>query len=160
MLLLPLQTILWPTDFSECSYASLRNAVELAAKFDSELWAVHIVPAVPRPVSAPLPEGKKEGYEAELAQYEDALHTAAQQKLHQVLESRVPRGVKTRMIVGHGEAASEIARIAEDERVGLIVIATHGMTGWSSVAFGSVAERVVRLATRPVLSLRVPCGPA
>ena len=60
------------------------------------------------------------------------------------------------MIVEEGDAANEIVRIAEDERVGMIVIATHGMTGWHQVAFGSVAERVVRLSSRPVLSIRSP----
>jgi nucleotide-binding universal stress UspA family protein len=48
----------------------------------------------------------------------------------------------------------ELLRIAEHNNVDLIVIATHGMTGWHKLAFGSVAEKVVRLATCPVLVLR------
>jgi nucleotide-binding universal stress UspA family protein len=48
----------------------------------------------------------------------------------------------------------ELLRIAERNNVDLIVIATHGMTGWHKLAFGSVAEKVVRLATCPVLVLR------
>jgi nucleotide-binding universal stress UspA family protein len=63
-------------------------------------------------------------------------------------------------MVGHGDAASEIARIAQDEHFGLIVIATHGMTGWRNVQLGSVAERVVRLSTRPVLSIQTACRAA
>lgn len=55
----------------------------------------------------------------------------------------------------NGDAASEIVRIAEEENVDMIVIATYGMTGWRRVAFGSVAERVVRLAKCPVLTTRV-----
>jgi nucleotide-binding universal stress UspA family protein len=47
-------------------------------------------------------------------------------------------------------------RIAEHENADLIVIATHGMTGWRRVLFGSVAEKVVRLAKCPVLTIRAP----
>ncbi|HEY6328990.1 MAG TPA: universal stress protein [Blastocatellia bacterium] len=48
----------------------------------------------------------------------------------------------------------ELLRIAEHNQVDLIVISTHGMTGWHQLAFGSVTDKVVRLATCPVLVLR------
>jgi nucleotide-binding universal stress UspA family protein len=166
MLLLPLKKILCPTDFSDCSYAALRNAAELARQFDAELCLLHVVAQLPKPTSlagqgAAQPADDREFADyPELAGYEDALYATAQQRLHEVIEKQVPRGVKARLMVGHGDAASEIARIAEDERVGLVVIATHGMTGWRNLQLGSVAERVVRLSTRPVLSIRTPCGAA
>jgi nucleotide-binding universal stress UspA family protein len=143
--------ILCPTDFSDCSYVALRSAIELAAQVDAELCLLHVVPLVPRPVMLTIPELAQY---PELAEYEEALHTSAQQKLAEVTAKHSVRGVKTRLMVGDGDPATEIARIAEDERVGLIVIATHGMTGWRNLTLGSVAERVVRLSTRPVLSIR------
>lgn len=158
MLLLPFKKILWPTDFSDCSYAALRHAIELARQFDAQLCLLHVIPSLPRPVSF-SPEAEFAQC-PELADYEEALHTVAQQKLHEVIEKQVPRGMKAQLMVVHGDAASEIARVAEDERCGLIVIATHGMTGWRDLQLGSVAERVVRLSTRPVLSIRAPCGAA
>jgi nucleotide-binding universal stress UspA family protein len=166
MLLLPVKKILWPTDFSDCSYAALRNASELARQFDAELCLLHVVPPLPRPLSHLSQDARQAAYDREFAdypelgEYKEALDTSAQQKLHEVIEKQVPRGVKARLMVGHGDAANEIARIAEDERVGLIVIATHGLTGWRNLQLGSVAERVVRLSTRPVLSIRAPIGAA
>lgn len=67
-----------------------------------------------------------------------------------------PTFVEGVAIFGHGDAASEIVRIAETESADLKVIATHGMTGWRRVLFRSVAEKVVRPAKCPVLSLRAP----
>lgn len=61
-----------------------------------------------------------------------------------------------RTIVGHGDVADEIVRIAETEKADLIVTATHGTTGWRRFVFGSVAEKVVRLAKCPVLTIRNP----
>jgi nucleotide-binding universal stress UspA family protein len=50
-----------------------------------------------------------------------------------------------------GEAADEIVQMAKIEKADLIVIATHGVTGWRHLVFGSVAEKVIRLSERPVL---------
>jgi nucleotide-binding universal stress UspA family protein len=52
------------------------------------------------------------------------------------------------------DTGMEILRMAEDSHADLIVIATHGMSGWRQLAFGSVAEKVVRLSTFPVLVMR------
>ncbi|HKV38484.1 MAG TPA: universal stress protein, partial [Blastocatellia bacterium] len=52
--------------------------------------------------------------------------------------------------------ATEIVQTADDEESGLIVIATHGLTGWRHLMHGSVAERVLRLANCPVLTIRAP----
>ena len=52
------------------------------------------------------------------------------------------------------DVSMELLRIAEQNKVDLIVMATHGMTGWHKLAFGSVTEKLVRLATNPVLVLR------
>jgi len=158
MQILPLRKILWPTDFSDCSYTALSQATQLALAMDAELYLLYVIPPLPKPVFERSPAGIPPSYQCDLDEYEDSLRSSAQQKLHEVIEKQVPPGVKARFVVGQGDAASEIARIAENERVGVIVMATHGMTGWRNVALGSVAERVIRLSTRPVLSIRVPCG--
>jgi nucleotide-binding universal stress UspA family protein len=61
---------------------------------------------------------------------------------------------------GHGNAAAEIVRIADREQVDVIVIATYGKTGWRRLVLGSVAEKVVRLATCPVVTVRARTRPA
>jgi nucleotide-binding universal stress UspA family protein len=59
-------------------------------------------------------------------------------------------------IVAYGSPADEIVRIANEENIDLIVIATHGRTGWRHLVSGSVTEKVVRIASHPVLTIRTP----
>jgi len=150
--MLPVKRILCPTDFSQPSYEGLKAANELALHFSAELYLVHIVPSVPVPMlEAPtVPEAFN------LGSHQLELETSAQKSLQETVNQRVPRELSVRQIVGHGDAAREIVRIARDENVDLIVIATHGMTGWRHLVFGSVAEKVVRLAPCPVLTVRAP----
>lgn len=68
-----------------------------------------------------------------------------------IAAQNVPAELKSRTAIGTGDAADEIVRIAKTEAADLIVIATHGLTGWRHLVFGSVAEKVIRLADRPVL---------
>ncbi|HUL37781.1 MAG TPA: universal stress protein [Thermodesulfobacteriota bacterium] len=84
------------------------------------------------------------------------METAAQRSLEEVIEERIPKKLHVRQIISLGGGAEEIIQIAERERVDLIVIGTRGQTGWRHVVFGSVAEKVVRFALCPVLTLRVP----
>jgi nucleotide-binding universal stress UspA family protein len=79
----------------------------------------------------------------------------AETRLKELAKKASERGVRARTTVGlANDAAMEIIRTAENEKAGLIVIATHGMTGWRALAFGSVAEEVVKTAKCPVLVLR------
>jgi nucleotide-binding universal stress UspA family protein len=57
--------------------------------------------------------------------------------------------------VGVGDPAEEIVRLAKTESVDLLVISTHGVTGWRHLVFGSVAEKIIRLADCPVLVIPV-----
>lgn len=155
-MLLPIKRILWPTDFSDASYEALSRALELCAHFSAELVAVHVVPEIPRITPVSEAGVEKPGLAAALKKYEAELHNTARQKLHEIIRERVPKDVRSAVIVTRGEPASEILRAAEDERVSLIVTATHGLSGWRQLVFGSVAERVVRLATCPVLTIRSP----
>jgi nucleotide-binding universal stress UspA family protein len=145
--MLPPKVILSPVDFSVHSDDALKTATELAARFGSELCLVHIVPALPK-----LPHGVSIFKEAD---YEQALHAEAEQQLAKMADEISRRGIAARSVVGTANnTAMEILRIAEHHLADLIVIATHGMTGWRQLAFGSVTEKVVRLASLPVLVLR------
>jgi nucleotide-binding universal stress UspA family protein len=145
--MLPPKLIMSPIDFSEHSDDALQTATALASTFGSELCLVHVVPAIPK-----LPPASAVFHERE---YEDELHRQAQVRLDEIAGTIAKRGVKVRSVVGTAnDVSSELLRIAEDNGVDLIVIATHGMTGWHKLAFGSVAEKVVRVANCPVLVLR------
>ena len=143
--MLPAKLIMAPVDFSEHSEEAVKTAASLAGCFGSELFLVHVVPAIPT-----LPSVRTAFHEGE---YEEELHTEAGKRLEQLAQSL--GNVKTRTEVGTANDVSmELLRIAEHNKVDLIVIATHGMTGWHKLAFGSVTEKVVRIAECPVLVLR------
>jgi len=146
--MLPPKVILSPIDFSSHSQEALQTAVDLAKQFGSQLLLVHAVPAITK-----LPSGTSIFHEAE---FEQELHKDAEQRLNKLaeeLEKNGLQGVQTEVGIAN-DVAMEILRMADHHSVDLIVIATHGMTGWRQLAFGSVAEKVVRLASCPVLVLR------
>ncbi|MGH9825395.1 MAG: universal stress protein, partial [Blastocatellia bacterium] len=136
-----------PTDFSESSLEGLKYAVDLAGQFGSKLCLVHVIPVIP-----PLPPNPN--FVFEVPEYARALESEADRKLEELAEKQIPKGLNTKVLVGHGDAGPEIVRIAEEEAADLIVIATHGLTGLRHLVFGSVAEKVVRLAKCHVLSFR------
>ncbi|MGC2108159.1 MAG: universal stress protein [Candidatus Korobacteraceae bacterium] len=146
--MIPAKKIVCPTDFSEAASAAVQHARELAAHFGSELVLVNVVPVVPALPNDP-------NWVLKIPEYEASLHADATQNLRELAASIEAKGVCVRTVVGHGDAASEIVRIAQDEGADMIVIATHGHTGWRHVAFGSVAEKVVRRAQCPVLTYPV-----
>ena len=145
--MLPAKVILSPIDFSEHSDEALKEATELAACFGAELCLVHVVPVIPK-----LPSASAFFHEG---QYEQELYKDAQTRLAGLVHKIAERGLRATAVVGTANDVSmELLRIAQEHRVDLIVIATHGMTGWHKLAFGSVTEKVVRLASCPVLVLR------
>ena len=148
--MLPFKKILCPTDFSEPAFVALKRAEELARHFAAELIVAHVIPTLPGPHSFPDPQAAL-NFEVPLFQQELAI------KAEQMLKELVSHHkAETRDLVTTGEAAPEILRIAREEHVDLIVIASHGLTGWRRLVHGSVAEKVVRQATCPVLSIAVP----
>jgi nucleotide-binding universal stress UspA family protein len=147
--MLPLKKIVCPTDFSPASEKAIAEALELAREFKAEILLVNVVPVLPPAPSDP-------NFVFEVPEYERALHADAERRLKEMAADVASKGLTVHTEVGHGDAGAEIVRIAKDENADLIVIATHGMTGWRHVMFGSVAEKVVRLAHRPVLTVPAP----
>jgi nucleotide-binding universal stress UspA family protein len=145
--MLPPKLILSPIDFSDPSHQALDTAADLATYMKSELLLVHVVAMLPR-----LPSPAMIFNEAE---FEQELHKDAQKRLNDLVNKLAAQGLKARFELGTAnDVAMEIIRIGEHNKADLIVIATHGMTGWHRLAFGSVTEKVVRLAPLPVLVLR------
>jgi nucleotide-binding universal stress UspA family protein len=86
------------------------------------------------------------------------LESQAREALSKVVERDISGKITTEALVVHGNVGGEIVNVAEKENVDVIVIATHGSTGWQRFVFGSVAEKVIRMAPCPVLSIQVPPG--
>ncbi len=152
--MLTFQTIVAPTDFSEPSRQGVQAAEELARRDGGECVLIHVVAPVPL-----IPPGGPPAHSGlELSGVMDKLEAAARSSLDAMVEAMAANGVRVRGEVVLGTPAEEIALAAEREHADLIVIATHGWTGWRRFVFGSVAEKVVRLASCPVLTIPAPEG--
>jgi nucleotide-binding universal stress UspA family protein len=147
--MLPIKLVLAPTDFSEVSVETVARARELAEHFGAELLVLNVIPPIPTLPSDPH-------YNFEVPAYQEALRENARRQIQEAAPDPVASGLKSQTLVSYGDPAKEIVRIAEEQSVDMIVIATHGLTGWQHLVFGSVAEKVVRTAKCPVLTVRCP----
>lgn len=150
MSMLPIERILAPTDFSDNAMRAVREAAELAVHFQARLMVAHVIPPVP---TVP-PEMH---YNFELPVYQEALQENARNRLEELKERLKSSGlgVEAEIEFCFGDPAREIVRIAAEWSADMIVIATHGHTGWQHLVFGSVAEKVVRTSRSTVLTIRL-----
>ena len=139
--MLPLRTILVPTDFSEHSELAFRLACSLARDTGARILALHVL--VPPTIVygeqayAPLPEEYPKQWEEKL----------------QALQSPTPNVTVEHLMV-EGEPVNVILKTGRDSNCDLIVLGTHGRSGLEHLLMGSVAEKVVREAPCPVLSVK------
>jgi nucleotide-binding universal stress UspA family protein len=151
--MLPFKRILCPTDFSEPALTALTRAAEMARHFGAELCVLHVIPPVPGPLAVADPPVASS---IDVPLYQQELAVYAEKVLKELVSHQVSPEVRTRDLVTTGEAAPEILRVAREQQADLIVIASHGLTGWQHLVFGSVTEKVVRQATCPVLTIVAP----
>ena len=144
---LEIKRVLFPTDFSPFSDKALPFAKSFAKEFDATLIIFHAteVPIV-------LPEVVPDSAVLLGPQLEDESRQLVQKMCDSISDVKVEGEVRV------GTAFREIASYAEKTGVDLIVVPTHGRSGLSHVLFGSVAEKVVRVARCPVLTIRPEYG--
>ena len=143
--------LLVPHDFSPCAARALRTAVELAKVHGAELALLHgsALPAnlppgtlvTPAEAAAPL-------------RVDDYTTRGARQQLEAIAEPLRREGLTVRTLAVTGEIADEIIAAAREVGADALVVGTHGRTGLSHLLLGSVAEKVVRVATMPVICVR------
>jgi len=146
--MLPIKSILYPTDFSEPSHAALLAACELAEHFGAELHLLHVIP-----FSEPFPTDLVAMAIPNIFPSDRERTDQALKLLDDMVRDHVPPAIHTHSDVNMGSAAHEITCLAADVAADVIVMGTHGETGLRHLAFGSVAEKVVRMAHRPVLTV-------
>lgn len=148
--MLQFKKILCPTDFSEPASEALSVAGELAQAFSAELIVLHVVEPLPI-VEAPTEWIGPTGFE--VGSYQKMLGDVAKETLHRHAAQRLPKALEVKEEVVHGAPAQKIVDVAIREHADLVVIATHGRTGLRHLLLGSVAERVMRLSSCPVLAI-------
>ncbi len=144
-----INSILAPTDFSKHAEGALRYACGLATRLGATLHLLHILPDVVVPVG-PDP--------SLIAAVPPEYYKETEQQSRAALESLIqpdwPRPAHVVCDVKWGDPVNGVVSYAEDHAVDMVVIATHGRSGLSHVLLGSVAERIVREAPCPVLTIR------
>lgn len=139
-----IKRILFPTDFSENSEYAFLYALAFAQHFGAKLYLVHVVYFPPQ-----MPE-------YDIGRVLDLLVKNAEKRLKKLIQKAGETQVIFHTEVRIGVEYREIIELAEKEKINLIVTGTQGRTGLAHAFLGSVAERVVRHAPCPVLTVRPP----
>lgn len=141
--------VLVPIDFSDYSKSSLKYAVNFAKHFKASLILVYVIEPIVYPpdfsmgqIAIPSP-----GLE---------MDKRAKEELDKLADQEIPEDLTVKKIIKTGKPFVEIIETAAEENADLIIIATHGHSGVEHILFGSTAEKVVRKAPCPVLTLREP----
>ena len=146
---LEIKKILVPIDFSDYSKNSLKYAANFADQFNSEITLIYVVEPVIYPPDFSMGQIAIPSVNAEW-------DLKAKEELEKLGKQEIPAGTKVSIRIKTGKPFIEIIDTAAEENVDLIIIATHGHSGVEHILFGSTAEKVVRKAPCPVLTLREP----
>ena len=147
--------ILVPLDFSPHAERAFSYATTLAQRFGASLGLVHVV-------EDPFVAGAwgHEAYVPNVDELFQGLVASAERQLARLKQSTIALGVTVETAVITGTPARAIVEHAKEGGFDLVVMGTHGRTGLSHVVLGSVAERVVRAAPCPVLTVRTRAAAA
>jgi universal stress protein E len=144
-------TVLAATDLSDASFPAVKAGAEQARLRGAKLVVLHNVDLWPLPVSSVTAGLAATGFPTDPSILEEQ-RSAALQRLEQILAHL---RIEATCRITHGPPDAEIIRAADELEPELLVIGTHGRTGLSRLALGSIAERVVEIANSSVLAVRV-----
>jgi nucleotide-binding universal stress UspA family protein len=146
-----IRKILFATDFSDNSKYALAYALSFAKKYDAQLYILHVIqqPSYPLGMYAEISFDAMDKFNRNISQ-------AVEKEMETLREKDLQGFTKYECLIVHGTPFLEILRTAREKEAGLIIVGTHGRTGLDHVLFGSTAEKVVRRAPCPVLSVRLP----
>ena len=147
--MIDLKRILLPTDFSKFSHNALNYAVALAEKFGAELYLLNVV----QDIGVLLPDMVSA---VPVLPPMDQITAGVREALQRLIQENHLEQIKVQAEVREGTPFYEIIQFAKDKNIDLIVMGTHGRSGLAHVLMGSVAEKVVRKAPCPVLTVRDP----
>jgi nucleotide-binding universal stress UspA family protein len=135
---------LCPIDFSDASARAVEHAIALAGWYRARITALHVY----TPLFAPIP-----GLPRPVDRVSDAELQRARCDTENAFRAAAGAAVEVDVVVDVGQAAAQILRRARDGAADLIVLGTHGASGFERLVLGSVAEKVLRRATCPVVTV-------
>jgi len=144
-----IQKILVPIDFSDYSKSALKYAVNFCKNCKADMFLIYVVEPVIYPPDFSMGQIAIPSVNSEWDE-------RARQELDKLAKEEIPSSVSVKTIIKTGKPFLEIIETAGELDVDLIIIATHGRSGVEHILFGTTAEKVVRKAPCPVLTLREP----
>lgn len=144
-----IQKIMFPTDFSDNSNYAFDYALDLAKKFGARLYILHVIHELIDTTGFYVPN-------ISLDQLQNDLVKGAEEMMDRFIKEKMGdfKDYETMNIIGLPHI--EVMNVAKDKGIDMIVMGTHGRTGIDRVLFGSTAEKVVKKAPCPVLTVRRP----
>ncbi|NLT50962.1 MAG: universal stress protein [Ignavibacteria bacterium] len=144
-----IKKILVPVDFSDYSKKALNFASDFSRQYNAELLLVYVVEPTVYPADFSMGQ-------VSIPMMDTDLTERAQTELETLAQKEINPNIKHQVIIKSGKPFVEIIECASEFDADLIIIATHGHTGVEHLLFGSTAEKVVRKAPCPVLTIREP----
>ena len=149
--MIALENVLVPTDFGSASDTALQYGRALAERFGARLHVLHVAP------DGFLTAAMGYGYASVPVSVQEEIELSARKQLETLLTDEDRQALHARaIVVTHNAPAAAIIEYAKSNKISLIVLGTHGRGALAHLFMGSVAERVVRLAPCPVLTVRHP----
>jgi nucleotide-binding universal stress UspA family protein len=138
--------IMVPVDFGPSTEGAIKTAAGIAKQYGAELCLLHVVPALPAlACDAYMPEER----------FVEELRSTADHRLRAMVKELQEQGLRAVFSIQIGnDVVGNILHTIHSQKGDLIVLSTHGMSGWRPVVFGSIAEKVMKLAECTVLLLR------
>jgi len=146
-----IKKILLATDFSDNSKWAMTYALSFAQKYDAKLYILHVI----QQPSYPLGMYAEISFDA-MDKFNRNVSAVTEKEMQNLCAKELGDFKNYESTIVHGTPFLEIIRTAKEKEIDLIVVGTHGRTGLDHVLFGSTAEKVVRKAPCPVLSVRLP----
>jgi nucleotide-binding universal stress UspA family protein len=144
-----IKKILVPIDFSDYSKTALKYSANYAKQFGADLILIYVVEPIIYPPDFSMGQLALPNVNLELDK-------RASEELQKLAQNEIDKSIKVKTLVKTGKPFVEIIDVAQNEDVDLIIIATHGHSGMEHILFGSTADKVVRKAPCPVLTIREP----
>ncbi len=141
------KNILMTTDLSPYSLSAKDISLSLARKYSAKLYLLYVIDEM---IFVEL-----EPYGIAYQDIQATHREQAEQKLKEIISGEEWKDIRCESVVITGNPFVEIIRFAKEKQIDVIVIGTHGRSGLSHILFGSTAERVIRKAPCPVLSVRI-----
>ena len=144
--MITIKSILVPIDFSDNAEHVMEFALEVAQKFEANILLCFVAQLYTDYSDFFIPQ-------MPVVAIEDEIDKAAKERMQRFVDT-FSNGVKIEQCVLIGNVAHEILHLADKRQVDLIVMGTHGYQGFEKILFGSVAEKVVKTAPCPVLTVK------